>query len=348
MRIDMIVFFCTVSLWLCLTGCGGGGNGDASTETASILDNMGGYLLDGFSSEMALYGDRAMIVNSDNSMTSYEIHFIDITDPTSPVQEAIIKTSHRVTSIALSNDKAWFSEQTYQNGTWAGSIHEVSLSNFAIARSLEIEAAPNAFLVNNEYGYIVDQHGLRVLDMNDFTLAETPLVGSPSSYVISIDGERAYVGGQYNAIDIFDISMPATPLLLGSFSNPFEGSPHGMITFDSFTAIAAGGIGIAVFDTRLPLSITLKAIQDTEGWAESIAIDGHYCYLADGESGLLVIDISNMTAPVVKGTYDLGGYARRVIHSGNHVCVLLNEKGLVIFEKKREEPFSPESRDAQI
>ncbi|MBU0995855.1 MAG: hypothetical protein KJ737_25450 [Proteobacteria bacterium] len=314
-----------------MTGCSNGNSGAASSTP--ILEKKGEYILTGFSSNMAVSNNTAIIAHTDDSMTEDGIYFIDISTPGTPQQTGILETEDVVASVAIYGEKVYFTQREYHDGSWGGLLKEVPLSDREIVRTLSTDYIPNSFVLNGEYGYLLDYKGIHIIDMDTFAILKT--VGSLSSYMMTIDHARAYVAGQYHAIDVFDISYPGSPQLLGSFTNPYDSAPHDIKASENIVALAAGGYGTLLFDASDPASIELIDIHETGDWAEGLAVDDHYTYLADGDAGLVVIDTSNIASPVVKETYSLGDYAREVIVIGNYVYVLLNGKGLVIFEKTK-------------
>ncbi|MBK9137540.1 MAG: hypothetical protein IPM17_02055 [Verrucomicrobia bacterium] len=57
------------------------------------------------------------------------------------------------------------------------------------------------------------------------------------------------------------------------------------------------------------------------GYAEGVAVSGHYAYVADGWEGLQVIDVSDPAHPVRVGGYNTPGRAQGVAVSGHYAYV---------------------------
>ncbi|MBK9137541.1 MAG: hypothetical protein IPM17_02060 [Verrucomicrobia bacterium] len=71
---------------------------------------------------------------------------------------------------------------------------------------------------------------------------------------------------------------------------------------------------------------------DTPGWANGVAVSGHYAYVADEGTGLQVIDVSDPAHPVRVGGYDTPGYARGVAVSGHYAYVADGWVGLQVID----------------
>jgi len=64
------------------------------------------------------------------------------------------------------------------------------------------------------------------------------------------------------------------------------------------------------------------------GWAQSVAIQNGYAFVAAGGGGLFIIDVSNPANPQRVGGYDTGGEAYGVAVSGNYAYVADGYGGL--------------------
>jgi len=315
-----------------------GGNSPHSETPRHTLQKVGEYLLEGFSGNMSISNNTAIITHENQDSQGFyidcDLYVIDISDPENPELIAVKKASDMFAGIAINDNKAYMAYSDYRPEIqWGGLLMEIDLTdpNLPILKSLLTDEIPNDFILNGDYGYLLDSKGVHVVDISSFTITAT--IGSLSSYIIKLDADRAYIAGGTNAIDIFDVSLPDSPILLGSFPNQFSASPHDIYIKEDKGALACGGYGVALFDVSNPENIELIKVIDTGGWAEGLTADEHYVFLADGDDGLVVIDPSDFINPKVIETIPVGGYARQVIVAGDYVYVLVNEKGLVIFIK---------------
>ncbi|MFQ5342986.1 MAG: LamG-like jellyroll fold domain-containing protein, partial [Anaerolineae bacterium] len=71
---------------------------------------------------------------------------------------------------------------------------------------------------------------------------------------------------------------------------------------------------------------------DTPGYAQGVAVAGHYAYVADGYSGLRVIDISNPAGPREVGFYDTPSSAWGVAVAGHYAYVADGYSGLRVID----------------
>jgi len=70
---------------------------------------------------------------------------------------------------------------------------------------------------------------------------------------------------------------------------------------------------------------------DTPGYAQGVALAGHYAYLADGSGGgLRIINIANPAAPTEAGFVDTPGEANGVALAGDYAYVADGSGGLVV------------------
>jgi len=174
----------------------------------------------------------------------------------------------------------------------------------------------------------------------------------------------AYVGNG-GAMDIFDISNPSSPLLLGramimgvvydicvsgnyAYVANYEGSLHiidvnntsspvnvGSIytgsrtrkvnVLDNYAYVAASG-GLLIIDVSTPSSITKVTRFHTVGFAEDVYVKDDFAYLANGMHGLRIIDVSTPSAFEV-GFYDTDGTTRYVYVQDDYAYVVDNTGG---------------------
>ena len=71
---------------------------------------------------------------------------------------------------------------------------------------------------------------------------------------------------------------------------------------------------------------------DTPGFSRSVAVQGNYAYVADGDSGLQVLDITTPGTPEIVGSIDTPGSAIGVAVHGDYAYVADDESGLQVVD----------------
>jgi hypothetical protein len=154
--------------------------------------------------------------------------------------------------------------------------------------------------------------------------------GSGNYYDVAVAGNYVYVAAGTTGLEIFDISDPANPVMVGRCDT--LGEAKGVALSGNYAYVADYYDGLQIIDISNPANPVAVGHYDTEGEAEGVALSGNYAYVADGSSGLQIIDISNPANPVAVGHYDTSKHAEDVALSGNYAYVSLNSNGLQIID----------------
>ena len=224
-------------------------------------------------------------------------------------------------------------------------IYDLTLpASPALLGSLAAASAGTGQLcVAGNRAYTMSGDGLRVLDVSN-ALAPAPLGFLAESFYsnpadLTIDGERVYVVARHEAywcmVDLYDVSQPSAPKLVGSCR-----LPNG---FDSRLGIALAGSTLFAVGERLwtidvdPAQRSAAPIGfvDTPGSALEVAVSGTHAYVADQSKGVQIVDISNPSAPAKVGEYISGQATEGVAVSGSYAYVadhggLLGEPGQIL------------------
>ncbi len=177
---------------------------------------------------------------------------------------------------------------------------------------------------------------------------------------VAVSGNYAYVAAMKSGIRILDVSDPANPYEVASFSwrsdaydvevagnyayvavmteglrvldisDPLHPQEVGYV--DTFTAygvtvsgnlalIADGPIGLVVIDISNPASPVELAQLDTDGGSYDVVVSGDYAYLGDSQDGLWIVDISTPSAPLEVSHNDTAGWIQDLAVSGGFAFV---------------------------
>ncbi len=180
-------------------------------------------------------------------------------------------------------------------------------------------------------------------------VAQTSTVGSAQDiYVI---GNYAYVAAGEMGLQIFDISNPYNPKLIGGFDS--SGSAQGVFVRGNYAYLADGKEGLRIVDITNPKSPKetgglaprnpqgAKKPQEDEGvqsGATDVYVVGNYAFVACGIGGLQIVDVTDPTKPNAgkddRHGFDVpaGGVASGVYVVGNHVYVAAGNAGLQVLQ----------------
>jgi hypothetical protein len=112
---------------------------------------------------------------------------------------------------------------------------------------------------------------------------------------LAIQGGYAYVACGPDGLEVFDISNPAAPVLVGSYKA--SGYAWAVTVAGSY-AYVANGNSVLVVNVSNPGSPTLAGSVSTA--AKDVVVAGSYAYVAGGNV-MQVVDVSNPSAPVLRG-----------------------------------------------
>ncbi len=191
-----------------------------------------------------------------------------------------------------------------------------------------------------------------------------------NSRSVAIAGDLAYVADGANGLQIFNISDPTTPTIIGFYNtsmvaedvfvtgdyvlvadqnnglwvinstNPSTltvidfyntpGNPRDVFVDGNYAFVADSYGGLQILNITDVGDLSVVGFYDTSSAAEGVYIEGDYAFVAYGVDGLVVLDISDLENPTYHGDYDTLGYARDIIVDGNHAFLADSDYGLQI------------------
>jgi len=178
-----------------------------------------------------------------------------------------------------------------------------------------------------------------------------------SSYKVAVADEYAFVAHGEGGIHIIDVINPENPQwqTYWDLPDPDDLLAWGVVVVHYQDWVAPGGplepptfgstyyvyvtysnerlriFEVTTFDLRTTPIISLIGIVNY-GTPESVAVEGDYAFLADGNEGLRVVDIREPAYPLEVGNYDTPGYATDVKVRNNIVYVADCENQLQILQ----------------
>jgi hypothetical protein len=226
------------------------------------------------------------------------LRVVDVSDPVAPVETGLYDTPGGAVAVAVHSYGA--SRRTEQQAPLRDSI----------------AGGPGDL-----YAYVADgDAGLRVVDVSDpaapaevgsydtpgkawdVVVASGP--GGTLAYVADLD-----VSGVNNGLRIIDVSDPAAPTQVGSYSAGGACWTWGVAVVDNYAYIANFGCGLRIVDVSDP-----TAPAEVGVWYGvdpiSVTVAGKYAYVgAVSGYGLRVLNVSDPVAPTEVGFYSALGQA---------------------------------------
>jgi hypothetical protein len=140
-------------------------------------------------------------------------------------------------------------------------------------------------------------------------------------------------------ITIFDISRPASPKSISSYS--FPANISGFSVAGTAIYVAADLFGFGILDATNPAALTLRGALKTKGQAKNVAVSGTTALVADVLSGIDVIDVSNPSRPVQVGSIFLEGVAAAVTVKGRLAYASDRPSGFYVVDTQTPAATSP-------
>lgn len=325
-----------------LAACSNGTSDGDSDSLPDLLEEIGRYSLTGYSYYFDVSGDVAVISNNYDDAAGYKLQIVDISDRENPQLFSSMDTGGFVPGIVVDGDSAYVARQEYDEGDgWVTLLQEIDLTTTGLTASQErtLLIHPTSDLALYEgYLYLVTGDGVVVIDADEIATDTPTTVGTEISNRIYIDADakRAYVTGQNNLLDVFDITDPAGPVLLdpGSLENPYssEGSPTSIAVRDDYVSLPWSGNGIVLLDISNLGNIQLVDIFETGDTAIDIEFMDDYSFVADGDEGIQTMDITDPRNPVQLGQTPTSGGSWRLKRIGDELFVLDRDNGLIVYD----------------
>ena len=129
---------------------------------------------------------------------------------------------------------------------------------------------------------------------------------------------------------IVDVSDPAEPQELGSYSTP--GYSQALAVDGRHLFMANRGDGISILDVSDEARPVELGRYDTMGSAQDIAVVGSLAFVADQRGGLVMLGIANPSRPEFIGSWATRGYAEGVAVAKDIAYVATGDVGLEIVD----------------
>jgi hypothetical protein len=203
-----------------------------------------------------------------------------------------------------------------------------------------------AVTVGGQFAYVGFGPELAILSLADPTrpvrVGQVVFSDTATLAAIAVSGKYVYVVGSNGGLHVIDVTDPAAPQSIG-----FSPSRNGAPSQASDIALTGGYVcvtygdslgGIEIFQVTDPANLKSIALYSSNESYGSVALSGHYAYIAAFFSGLIVLDISDPAKPAFVSSFGLPGVAISLAISGSYVY-LGTSLGMIVLDISN--PASP-------
>jgi hypothetical protein len=228
--------------------------------------------------DTAVSGNYAYVADK---YTGLEV--IDVSNPAAPVQIGHYRTTSGATGIVLIGDTAYVT--TYSD------LSIIAVSDPTAPTEIGFFDIPGrawSVAVVGDYAYLAADFGLRVLDVsNPSAPLEIGFYGtSGPTRSVTVAGNYAYVGGEYNSLQVVDVSNPTTLTKVGACSSDYIYDI--IVAGNQAYAAASGGLRMLnISNPTTPVEIGFYTI--TGHHARGVTVANDEIYVAFNEAGLIVL-----------------------------------------------------------
>ena len=138
-------------------------------------------------------------------------------------------------------------------------------------------------------------------------------------------GHRGLRRGQHVGLQVYDVTNPASPALVGNFPSSLAGD---VVVSGTEAFLADGYQGLKIVRVSKTAAPALFGSYDTPGSSISLVISGNEAYVADMIGGFQIIDIHDRADPALLGSLPTAGVAQDVAVSGSYAYVAEFQHGL--------------------
>ncbi|MHA1124522.1 MAG: LVIVD repeat-containing protein [Candidatus Heimdallarchaeota archaeon] len=152
-------------------------------------------------------------------------------------------------------------------------------------------------------------------------------------YDLAIKDNILYIANGYAGVEIVDISIASSPVLINSFNLGF-GFAQAIDTQNDLAFVVDGIIEVAIFDISSPVYPTIVRSITPYLWGpREVVAEGDYLYILDYFSGFSIIDIDKPHDPKTVSRYNTGEvYFRHLTVWGEYVYLTNSFEGMYVVD----------------
>ncbi len=339
-------------LSLLLSSCGGSSNSSLELLARLPLDgdvtDVWGYVDPASGKEYALVGFGNFRPAGDPVSG---IHIVDVSDPRNPVRVA------SVTDVAGFDVKVWRNYAYVVSGNGLnGDGGIVDLTDPENPQTVGFfKSAHNIFITPGGRMFAETQREPRIIyDLNPDPKAPLQLwKGGSDGHDAAVIGNRWYDFGADGSTNIFDVSNPSAPRLLGSINSPNIAFHHSgwptedgnfLFITDEVADIAQLPFDFTIWDIRDPENPEFVTGFDDAATAHNLYIRGEFAYVSYYHAGFRIFDISDPRNPRIEQEFDTstlsgpgfgGAFGVYPFAPSGNIYVSDGETGLHIFSFRK-------------
>ena len=190
---------------------------------------------------------------------------------------------------------------------------------------------PTSVAVNGDFAFVGADSSLIGVDLGDIgaprIVSETPLK-TPVGEMVWRD-DLLYVPGDGAGFAIFDVSIPAAPVLMSWLDTP--GAAFGVALSGDHAFVADFSAGVQVIDVSDPAAPAIVTTVATPGFAYDVTLAGPHLLVGHGH-GLLVVDVSDPLSPAVVGNLPTKDRVVGIDAVGPLVAAAADSSGLLLVD----------------
>jgi hypothetical protein len=235
------------------------------------------------------------------------VRVFDVSDPEAPLQLGSASVSGAY-DVACSVDRAFAATATGPGpdewpDEWHVAVFDLSDPTAPVEGGRFENPVPsghlNAVAATGQHALVAGQDELRVIDASDPD-APTEVWSqgaglTDSADVVALAGSLAYVAGEYGGLDVVDLTVPDSPVVLGALEMDWE-APRDAIVMGNLVLVLSEH-ELHLIDASNPSAPVEVGLHDGLTDGRSLASRGTHVVVADGDGGLQVVDASDPTAP---------------------------------------------------
>ncbi len=276
-------------------------------------------------------------------------HFCVVDVLTNPAQPELIWNSAG-TSLDRPKEVELYGDWAYVRNDEDLRLVNISTPQTPNVLGVAIQSIVGSVAIANNKLYIVTNspamQEIRIYDLANpaLTFLGSAAVPGPEwqGTSIAVAGNYAYATTAYNdgVFAVFDVTVPATPVLRGSLDGAFQFAvdvdASGTIAYVAdprSSNPASAAQGLAIIDVSNPQLPNIVDSFTTHSSALSgIEVLGDRAYFMDDGEGLLVLDISSPNVPTILGKYHSPAFLRKMAKEGDLLYVTDEFNGFTILD----------------
>ncbi len=246
---------------------------------------------------------------------------IDVSDPSAPVDAAVVSAYGSAEAVAVQGDLAVVSGDD-------NSTRVLDISNPLAPALLGTVVTPGMgerVAIHGDVAYVADGYGgLQIIDMSN---PQLPVVTGVwvtgwSIHDVATDGDYAYLAADGDGLQVIDVRIPSSPVLVGA-SDPPGHYARAVAVRGDMVAIADSA-GLRVIDVSDPADPVEIGRYLTQASASDVALSnggGRFAYLALDYLGVATIDLADPAVPILVRTDQRASDVELVFAHGGQVYV---------------------------